>query len=314
MDTVSAPKRDLLVEGFLAHLRAERGLAANTIAAYRRDLEQLAEELAPPDGEPIDWGGVDEAGLAEWALGLRAGGYADASCARKVAAARSFFQFLAEEGVVSRSPAGALAVRRARRTLPDVLSERDVVALLEAAAAQSGPEGARDRAMLELTYAAGLRVSEVVGPTGLDLGALNLEDGWVRVLGKGSKERICPLYPSVAARLRAYIREARPLLQAHARGRVRTTGAVFLNQRGRPLTRQGFWLVLRRAAATAGISAHLSPHTLRHSFATHLLAGGAPLRHVQELLGHASISTTQVYTHLSDRQVRETYRRAHPRA
>jgi integrase/recombinase XerD len=314
MNTVHAPERDLLVEGFLAHLRAERGLAANTIGAYRRDLEQLAAALAPPGGGPVDWGRVDEAALTEWALGLRADGYADASRARKVAAARSFFQFLAEEGVVTRSPAGALAVRRARRTLPGLLSEWDVVALLEAASAQPGPEGARDRAMLELTYAAGLRVSEVVGPTGLDLGALNLDDGWVRVLGKGSKERICPLYPAIADRLRAYIREARPLLLAHARGRVRTTGAVFLNQRGRPLTRQGFWLVLRRAGAAAGISAHLSPHTLRHSFATHLLAGGAPLRHVQELLGHASISTTQVYTHLSDQQVRETYRRAHPRA
>ncbi len=309
-----ATERDLLVEGFLAHLRAERGLAANTVTAYRRDLEQLAAALAPPDDEPVDWGRVDEAALTAWALGLRGAGYADASRARKVAAARSFFQFLAEEGVVTRSPAGALAVRRARRTLPQVLTEQQVVALLEAAAAQPGPEGARDRAMLELTYAAGLRVSEVVGPTGLDLGALNLDDGWVRVLGKGAKERISPLYPAIIARLRAYVREARPLLLAHARGRVRTTGALFLNQRGRPLTRQGFWLVLRRVAAAARVEAHLSPHTLRHTFATHLLAGGAPLRHVQELLGHASISTTQVYTHLSDRQVREAYRRAHPRA
>jgi integrase/recombinase XerD len=168
--------------------------------------------------------------------------------------------------------------------------------------------------MIELTYAAGLRVSEVVGPTGVELGGLGLDDGWVRVMGKGSKERMVPLYPGIVARLKHYVREARPQLAGRGDRRRRPSPAVFLNARGKPLTRQGYWLVLKRCAAVAGIETRLSPHTLRHSFATHLLRGGAPLRHVQELLGHASIATTQIYTHLTDDQVRKVFEGAHPRA
>jgi integrase/recombinase XerD len=234
--------------------------------------------------------------------------------ARKIAAVRSFFQFLAEEGEITTSPAAKLKARHQGRSLPDVLDEEAVVALLKAASEGPGVEGVRDRAMLELTYAAGLRVSEVVGPTGIDLSSLNLDDGWVRVLGKGSKERVVPLYPGIAERLRYFIHEARPVLMARGDSRRAAPRAVFLNAQGRPLTRQGYWLVLKWAVAASGITTKVSPHTLRHSFATHLLRGGASLRHVQELLGHASIATTQIYTHLTDDHVRRVFDHAHPRA
>ena len=301
--------RDQLIDAFVSHLRAERGLSPNTIAAYRTDLAQLARFFHGQN----DWSRVAPRDLDRYASWLRERGYAPSSVARKLAAIRSFFRFLVEEAVVETTPAEHLRPRRVGRPLPHVLGEEEVVALLEAAEAGPGPEGTRDRAMLELMYAAGLRVSEVVGPQGLDLAGLSLDGGWVRVLGKGAKERLVPLYPGIVERLRAYLRDARPVLAARAK-RERGGAALFPNARGRPMTRQGFWLVLKRCAARAGIETHLSPHTLRHSFATHLLRGGAPLRHVQELLGHASIATTQIYTHLSDTQVREAYAGAHPRA
>ena len=300
--------RDQMLDAFLSHLRAERGLSPNTVTAYRADLDQLAVFLH--DGHD-DWSGVTPRHLDDYASWLRKQAYAESSVGRKLAAVRSFFRFLVEEAVVETTPAEHLRPRRVGRPLPHVLGEEEVVALLEAAEAGPGPEGVRDRAMLELTYAAGLRVSEVVGPQGLDLAGLSLDGGWVRVLGKGAKERLVPLYPSIVERLTAYLRHARPVLAARAK---RGAAALFPNARGRPMTRQGFWLVLKRCSARAGIETHVSPHTLRHSFATHLLRGGAPLRHVQELLGHASISTTQIYTHLSDTQVREAYAGAHPRA
>lgn len=308
--------RDQLLDAFLSHLRAERGLSPNTVTAYRADLAQLVEAVrdGQPRAGPIDWSRVTPRALEEYAARLREAGYAASTTARKLAAIRSFFRFLAEEAVVARTPAEQLRAPRPGRPLPNVLSEDEVLALLDAAEAKPGPESARDRAMLELTYAAGLRVSEVVGPVGLDLAALSLDQGWVRVLGKGSKERLVPLYPGIVERLRDYLREARPLLVARGRSARGRSTALFPNARGRPLTRQGYWLILKRCAARTGVHTKLSPHTLRHSFATHLLRGGAPLRHVQELLGHASISTTQVYTHLTDTQVREAFAKAHPRA
>lgn len=301
------------IEAYLRHLRAERGLSPNTLAAYRGDLEQFAE-LTGRDAADVRWERLSDRDLERFSLALQERRYADASKARKIAAVRSLFRFLAEEEVVDRNPAERIRTRRPGRTLPNVLTEEEVVALLQAASAQEGAaEALRDRAMLEITYAAGLRVSEVVGPTGLRLNSLHLEDGEVRVLGKGSKERIVPVYPGVAALVARYVRDARPALLAHSRARA-TTDALFLNARGRELTRQGYWLVLKRCAARAGVSGKVSPHTLRHSFATHLLSGGASLRHVQELLGHATIATTQIYTHLTDGQVLEAYDAAHPRA
>ena len=234
--------------------------------------------------------------------------------ARKVAAVRSFFQFMAEERLLERNPADHLKSRRPGQSLPNVLTEYEIVNLLQAAVAHSGPEGLRDRAMLEVTYAAGLRVSEVVGPTGLQLASLSLDDDWVRVLGKGSKERVLPLYKGIADLLKLYLQDARPTLARRNRRERLEARAVFLNARGRPLTRQGYWLILKRTAAEAGIYGRITPHTLRHSFATHLLHGGASLRHVQELLGHADISTTQIYTHLTSEQIRAAFESAHPRA
>ena len=301
------------IESFLSHLRAERGFSANTIAAYRSDLAQLAGLLSGGrDG--VRWERIAQRDVEEARLALAREGYSETSLARKVAAARSFFRFLLEEGVIDENPAERMQSRRPSRSLPGVLSVEEVAGLLKAAGARPGPEGVRDRVMLELTYAAGLRVSEVVGPTGLSVSSLSADSGWVRVLGKGAKERLAPVYPGIAQQAERYVRDVRPLQLARSRrgGPVQT--ALFLNARGGAMTRQGYWLVLKQAAQRAGIRQRMSPHTLRHSFATHLLHGGAPLRHVQELLGHATISTTQIYTHLTDTQVRETFERAHPRA
>ena len=314
---------DLQIEAFLAHLRAERGFSPNTIAAYRTDLIQLASILTP-GRHSIDWGGLRREKLDDYSLRLGKMGYGPATRARKIAAVRSLFGFLAEEAIVSHNPADHLKAKRQGQPLPNVLSEDEVVILLESAlepptesgGAKRGPEGVRDRTMLEITYAAGLRVSEVVGPLGISLASLQLDSGWVRVMGKGSKERVVPLYPGIVERLQQYIREVRPLLasRGHLGPRGSRQTALFLNAQGKALTRQGYWLILKRCAARAGIESRLSPHTLRHTFATHLLRGGASLRHVQEMLGHASISTTQIYTHLSSDQVRREYERAHPRA
>jgi integrase/recombinase XerD len=301
------------LDAFLSHLRAERGLSPHTVSAYRSDLEQLVEILSPDSPTAVAWESFDRHSLERYAFALEVREYSPASTARKTASARSFFRFLAEEGVIAVSPADVLRPRRPQRSLPEVLSERQMVELLEAANAAPGPEGLRDRAMLELTYAAGLRVSEVVGPQGLGTLSVNLEEGWVRCLGKGSKERVVPLYQGVVEQVKRYLREARPMLRSHNRqGHV--PSALFLNSRGRVLTRQGFWLLLQGHARAAGIHNHLSPHTLRHTFATHLLHGGASLRHVQEMLGHATIATTQIYTHITDAHVQEVYKRAHPRA
>ncbi len=304
---------DQQIEAFLSHLRAERGLSANTIAAYRADLTQLQRLLGRGPSD-IRWTAVAQRDVENARLTLAKRGYSETSLARKTAASRSFFRFLLEEGVIDSNPAEHMRSRRPARSLPDVLTEQEAARLLKAASARPGPEGVRDRVMLELTYAAGLRVSEVVGPQGLSVAALSLDSGWIRVLGKGSKERLAPVYPGIVHQLASYVRDIRPQLLAHSKRRGPVTTALFLNARGGAMTRQGYWLVLKRAGARGEIRRRLSPHTLRHSFATHLLRGGASLRHVQELLGHASISTTQVYTHLTDRQVRETFERAHPRA
>ncbi len=308
---------DQHLEAFLSHLRAERGMSPHTISAYRNDLGQLVELLQPRAnrGGDLDWDAVDQKSMERYSLALQSRGYAEATVARKMAAVRSLLRFLAEEAVIPRSPGDSLQARRPGRALPAVLTEEEIVALLQATDATPPPDGLRDRAMLEITYAAGLRVSEVVSELGLEVLSLNLESGWVRCMGKGSKERMVPLYPGIVERLRRYLTEARPKLLASTRDRrLRQTTALFLSRRGRPLTRQGYGLILRRYALQAGIDTRLTPHTLRHTFATHLLQGGASLRHVQELLGHANIATTQLYTHLSDEQVRRAYESAHPRA
>ncbi|MDA0677574.1 MAG: tyrosine recombinase, partial [Chloroflexi bacterium] len=233
-------------------------------------------------------------------------GYSAATRSRKIAALRSFMRYLVEERVLDENPAAHIRTPRAGRPVPEVLSADDVEALLETAAQGTAVEERRDHAMIELMYAAGLRVSELVS---LDVGDVNLRSATVRTMGKGSKERVVPLHEFAIDAMENYLIAIRPELAVGAR-----TDAMFLGRRGKRLTRQGFWQRLRRIAITAGITARLTPHTLRHSFATHLLQGGASLRHVQELLGHSSISTTQIYTHLTSEHVRDEYDKAHPRA
>ena len=297
---------DLGIERFLSYMTVERGVSPNTISAYRNDLVQLAEFLERQHPDVGDsWSAVGADTITAYVLHLHERGYSDTTRARKVASVRSFFSFLMEEDVISEDPTQDLSSPRVGRSLPEALSLDQVDALLAATVGDT-VEAARDRAMLELLYATGVRVSELVG---LDIGDVDLEVGFVRCFGKGSKERLVPIHPAAADALRVYLERGRPALSSKSSGR-----AMFLNRRGARLTRQGIWLILRRLALRAGITAKLSPHTLRHSFATHLLRGGAALRHVQELLGHASITTTQVYTHLTSDHVRAEYERSHPRA
>lgn len=296
---------DASIAKFLDHMAVERGVSANTLSAYRNDLTQLADYHAEGIGDPLDWSRADPDSVAAYVLNLHERGYADTTRARKVASARSFFAFLVDEGLIDEDPSRHVSSPRVGRSLPNALTMDEIDRLLAAPEGVT-PDARRDRTMIELLYATGMRVGELVA---LDIGDVDVAEGFVRCFGKGSKERLVPLHETAAAAVTLYIGEARPALATKSSGR-----ALFLNRRGDRLTRQGFWLILRRLAARAGISTKLSPHTLRHSFATHLLHGGAPLRHVQELLGHASITTTQVYTHLTSEHVRLEYDKSHPRA
>ena len=296
---------DAGITGFLDHMAVERGVSANTLSAYRNDLTQLAGYLSDRTGDPVDWGRADPDSIAAYVLELHERGYADTTRARKVASARSFFAFLVDEGLIEEDPSRHISSPRVGRSLPNALTIDEVDRLLAAPEGDT-PDARRDQTMIELMYATGMRVGELVA---LDIGDVDVTEGFVRCFGKGSKERLVPLHETAAAAVVTYIGEARPALATKSSGR-----AMFLNRRGDRLTRQGFWLILKRLAAQAAIHTKLSPHTLRHSFATHLLHGGAPLRHVQELLGHASITTTQVYTHLTSEHVRREYDKSHPRA
>ena len=295
------------VEAFLNYMTVERGVSPNTVAAYRNDLCQLVEFLEDRDSGDNGggWDGLDPQDLASYVLQLHERGYSDTTRARKVASARSLFAFLTEEGIVSKDPTENLSFPRVGRSLPEALTEEEAEALLSAPAGDA-PEAIRDRAMLELLYATGMRVTELVS---LDLRDIDLDQSFVRCFGKGSKERLIPIHPQAGEAVMAYMEYGRPKL-----AKKRSGLAAFLNRRGDRLTRQGFWLLLRRLARRAGLQRKITPHTLRHTFATHLLHGGAPLRNVQELLGHASITTTQVYTHLTSEHVRSEYGKAHPRA
>ena len=296
------------VDGFLNYMTVERGISPNTLAAYRSDLSQLVEYLKANhfNGNGSGWELVDEDMMSQYLLHLHALEYSDTTRARKVASSKSLFGFLLDEGIVSRDPTENISSPRIGRSLPDTLSAEEVEDLLSSAATNDTTDSVRDHAMFELLYASGLRVTELVS---LNLGDVDLEQGSVRCLGKGGKERIIPVHQSAISVLRRYIGEARPSLIKKS-----SEQSLFLNRRGQRLSRQGFWLILKASAKRAGIAKKITPHTLRHSFATHLLQGGAPLRHVQELLGHSSITTTQVYTHLTSEHVRTEYDKSHPRA
>ncbi|MCY4580859.1 MAG: site-specific tyrosine recombinase XerD [Chloroflexi bacterium] len=296
------------VDGFLNYMTVERGISPNTLAAYRSDLTQLVGYLTANhlNGNGSGWGDVDEDMMSKYLLHLHALEYSDTTRARKVASSKSLFGFLLDEGIVSNDPTENISSPRIGRSLPDTLSIEEIENLLVSASQQDTPDSLRDRAMFELIYACGLRVTELVS---LNMEDLELEQGSVRCLGKGGKERMIPVHDSAVAVLRRYILDARPSFLKKDSER-----SLFLNRRGQRLSRQGFWLILKSHAKRAGISKKITPHTLRHSFATHLLQGGAPLRHVQELLGHSSITTTQVYTHLTSEHVRTEYDKSHPRA
>ena len=300
---------DSEIQSFLNHLSVEKGFSDNTISAYRNDLGQLrdfVQELAAIQGYEPRWSSVDRNLLISYILNLKERNYAAATVARKVAALKSFFDFMVSEGAIEVDPTENLSSPKVGKSLPRPLSQSEVNDLLEEPAKLSTPEARRDKAMLELLYAGGMRVSELVA---MNVGDLSLQSGVVRCFGKGSKERIIQVHDQAICALEEYLTESRPMLLHN-----REDNALFLNRRGERLTRQGFWLILKAYGRSAGIKTEVTPHTLRHSCATHMLSGGADLRNVQELLGHANISSTQIYTHLSGEHVRRTYEKAHPRA
>ncbi|ONI72240.1 site-specific tyrosine recombinase XerD [Kribbella sp. ALI-6-A] len=301
------------VSAYLDHLTVERGLAANTLASYRRDLRRYDEYLAGAGITAL--GRISEAVVGDFLMRLREGD-ADhppltaSSAGRTVVAVRGFHKFCLREGLTAVDPAAAVKPPVPPQRLPKALSVDEVTRILTAAAgAEAEPAvlSTRDAALLEFLYGTGARISEAVG---LDVDEVDLEAGEVLLRGKGSKERVVPVGSYARDALAAYQVRGRPDLVARGRG----TPALFLNARGGRLSRQSAWTVLRRATQRAGISKEISPHTLRHSFATHLLDGGADVRVVQELLGHASVTTTQVYTLVTVDKLREVYATSHPRA
>ena len=313
---------DRTISSFLQHLIVEKGFSRNTSDAYRNDLGQFWEFLQDNGNSHYNGhsnGGGDGNGNYAWAMvdinvlnkyieDLRVRkGYRDTTTARKVASIKSFFGFLSENSIITEDPTESLGSPRVGRTLPKFLPEEDVTLLLDTAYKSGSNEGQRDAVIMELLYATGLRVGELVS---LDLQDVDLSESYIRCMGKGSKERIVHLYPKALEELRRYLKSVRIALLGHRR----TEPSLFVNHRGEPLTRQWVWTILKTYAQKAGIEQNITPHTLRHSFATHLLQNGASLRHVQELLGHSSISTTQVYTHLTNGYVQKEYAKSHPRA
>jgi integrase/recombinase XerD len=306
-DDVEVPL-PLEVEELLVWLSVERGRAPNTIAAYRRDLRTYVGWLRER-GQPL--ADVTEPDLQEYVRVLRERGMAPASVARALVPVRALHRFLVDEGRATSDPGAHLELPKVPRGLPKALSEDEVARLLDAPVGD-GPIVLRDRAMLELLYGTGIRVSELVG---LSLGDVDLDAALLRAFGKGSKERIVPIgVPAVRAVVAWLGPEGRPAMVPAQWQRRGDAAAVFLNARGGRLSRQGAWDVLKRHARQVGLEGRLSPHVLRHSCATHMLDHGADIRAVQELLGHASISTTQVYTLVSTERLWEVYRNAHPRA
>jgi len=291
------------LEQFADFLNLEQGSSAHTVEAYRRDIDRLVDYATLKGAlSPVD---VTSRMLREFVYHLKDIGLASSSIRRNISAIRTYFRFLLADGAAARDPSERLETPTRWRTLPEVLTVEEVLRLL-AAPTLDDTLVFRDRAMLELAYGAGLRVSEWIT---IGIRDVLFEDKLLRVFGKGSKERLVPIGRSAIGAVATYVRELRPKLEKGS-----GKGALFLNARGEPLTRMGAWKILRRHVERASIEKHVSPHTLRHSFATHLLEGGADLRAVQEMLGHADISTTQIYTHVDREYLRQVHRQFHPRA
>jgi integrase/recombinase XerD len=333
--SITAPSASIesLALDFLAYLELERGLSRNTLEAYRIDLLQFGEFLHRGDLSPLEVGHRDLAAfLSELADGTRErAAVAPATLQRKAACLRSFYRHLRREGLLEQDPTAELRGPPRLQKLPLVLTREEVALLLRQPAGME-PLALRDRALLEVMYACGLRASETIA---LELGDVDLDEGMLRARGKGSKERIVPVGRAAVAALRAWCGRGRPVLAGTGTGTGTATSrpragsgsdarpsvrggsgayALFLNHRGRPLTRQGLYKIVQAHARSAGLSERMSPHTLRHTFATHLLAGGCDLRSVQDMLGHADLATTQIYTHLSSERLKGVYFDAHPRA
>jgi integrase/recombinase XerD len=306
--SLQARPHEHLVLDFLAYLEFERGLSRNTLEAYRSDLLQFGSWLEERGVEPVD---AQHADLAGFLTDLATGDppdrqpVANATLQRKAACLRSFYRHLRREEVISHDPTAELRAPRKDQRLPNVLS-RDEVARLLAGPRGTSPAALRDRALLELMYACGLRASEAIG---LKVGDVDLEAAVLRATGKGSKERLVPVGREAIDAVGLYLQRGRPHLVGLA-----PEQHLFVNQRGAGLTRQGLYKIVQRYARGAGLDGKMSPHTLRHTFATHLLAGGCDLRSLQEMLGHADIATTQIYTHLSAERLKDVYFSAHPRA
>jgi integrase/recombinase XerD len=311
MATIETPlaerRHEHLMLDFLAYLEFERGLSRNTLEAYRGDLLQFGRFLEKRGRTAVD---VDTVDIGDFLTQLATGDAehrpaSPATIHRKSACLRSFYRHLRREGVRDSDPTAGLSAPRRSRKLPHVLTRGEIERLL-AQPRGTDPHALRDRALLELMYACGLRASEAIG---LELGDVDLEERVLRARGKGSKERIVPIGHAALRALRVYLERGRPGLVKNG-----LEAHLFVNFRGARLTRQGLYKIVRRHATTAGLADRMSPHTLRHTFATHLLAGGCDLRSVQEMLGHADVSTTQLYTHLSSERLKDVYFKAHPRA
>jgi integrase/recombinase XerD len=293
-----------LIHEFINYLSVERGLAMNTLESYGRDLRQYSQYLAQGD-EESDLDSVSRATIINYLMFLQSQGKATATIARRLAALKAFYQFLVREKRIKIDPTANLESPKLEKRLPKVLTVSEVERLLSQPDTNQ-PACVRDRAMLELLYATGIRVSELVS---LNVPDVSLELGYIKCYGKGSKDRIVPLGTLAIQSTRQYINSARPRLV-----KDRDESALFVNHHGHRLTRQGFWKIVKKYADDAKIDKEITPHTLRHSFATHLLENGADLRSVQEMLGHADISTTQIYTQMAKGRLKEVYARTHPRA
>ncbi|MHB8917240.1 MAG: site-specific tyrosine recombinase XerD [Desulfocucumaceae bacterium] len=294
---------DRAIKDFLNFLAVEKGLSRNTVVSYRSDLVFFKNFCAGKGRDPF--GPDGRAAVIDYLLYLKNLGRASATVARRLAALKSVYRFLINEGRLETDPTENLESPKKVQKLPRVMTVEEVDRLLAQPRISTIP-GIRDKAMLELLYATGVRVTELIS---LDRGSVNLEEGYLRCLGKGSKERIVPMGPLAVRFTEAYLQRGRAKLMGGTNSQ-----ALFLNRYGRRMTRQGFWKIIKKYTARANIKKDITPHTLRHSFATHLLENGADLRAVQELLGHADISTTQIYTHVTGGRLKEIHRRSHPRA